>query len=93
VMDQEQRGPRGGIVRHGIEEMPYQELCAYVTKALRNADENGYPVWDWTREAIANDLAGYDDAILACHVNDVLSAVDAALAERRAIEQAKEPAR
>ena len=73
-----------GVVRHGIEEMPFETLCATVDEMLRNADENGFPQWDLGVGAIANGLLEYDDEILACHVNDVLAAVEKAVSAYRA---------
>lgn len=70
-----------GVVRHGIEELPFDVLCKRVGDLMRNAAENGQPVWDQSREAVANDLMEYDDQILACHVNDVLAAVSVAQEE------------
>jgi hypothetical protein len=72
-----------GVVRHGIEEMPFEELCDTVDEMMVNADENGHPVWGWEVPAIANSLLEYDDAILACHVNDVLAAVEEGLRRYR----------
>lgn len=69
------------VMRHGIEELPYPQLCARVFEMMENADENGHPQWDADTAAVANELLEYDDEILACHVLDVLSAVEAAKAK------------
>jgi hypothetical protein len=31
----------------------------YIKELLENAEENGYSLWDWSAENIANDLIAY----------------------------------
>lgn len=68
------------VMRHGIEELQFDVLCKRVSDFMANAAANGHPVWSRDTAAVANDLMEFDDEVLACHVQDVLAAVDAAKA-------------
>jgi hypothetical protein len=66
------------VMRHGIEELPYPKLCERVWGFMTNASDIHRPLWDADTAHVANLILDYDDEVLACHVLDVLAAIEAA---------------
>ena len=65
--------------RHGIPELPYERLCEVVFALMQAAADKGRVMWAMSVPAIMNALLDESDDVLACHVTDVQSAVEAAL--------------
>lgn len=68
-----------GVIRHGIEEMPFTRLCSVVFEMMHDAATKGTPMWEWDVPAIHNSLTDQSDEILACHVWNTDQAIEAAL--------------
>jgi hypothetical protein len=60
--------------------LPFDKLVDTIEELMRNADDNGYPMWNWTPISIVYDLTTYgDDEIQSIPEDELYRAVWAVL--------------